>query len=257
MTPLQLATAYSTFANGGTVWQPVASGGHDAERGVRTFDPKVDPKVDMPPEFARPMLTGLAGCGRRPGHRRGRFLGFPLDRFPVAGKTGTAQVTGKQDTALFAAFAPADNPQYAIAVVMEESGFGGTSAVPVARRVFDQLAGVAPPISPRGTRRTRLDHVASVAIGGRGAPCRGAGPASPCGHIDWPPGDDRGAIAAFGVLMVFSATRHPADDPAGLGHNLLPAAPGAFVISASCVMVVRPPSTTGTPGLTPGCSTAA
>ena len=59
-------------------------------------------------------------------------------------KTGTAEVRSKQDTALFAAFAPADNPQYAISVVMEESGFGGTAAVPVARRIFDHLAGVAP-----------------------------------------------------------------------------------------------------------------
>jgi penicillin-binding protein 2 len=59
----------------------------------------------------------------------------------VAGKTGTAQVSGKQDTAVFAAFAPANDPQYVVSVVMEEAGFGGSVAAPVARRVFAGLAG--------------------------------------------------------------------------------------------------------------------
>jgi penicillin-binding protein 2 len=74
----------------------------------------------------------------------GAFAGFPLNRFPVAGKTGTAEVFGKQDTALFSAFAPADNPQYVVTVVMEESGFGAAAAAPVARRVLEGLAGGAP-----------------------------------------------------------------------------------------------------------------
>jgi len=59
----------------------------------------------------------------------------------VAGKTGTAQQTGKQDTALFASYGPADSPQYAMAVVLEEGGFGGTTAAPVARRIWDFLSG--------------------------------------------------------------------------------------------------------------------
>ena len=50
------------------------------------------------------------------------FAGFPLDQFPVAGKTGTAQVDNKSDTAVFAAFGPLPAPQYAISVVLEESG---------------------------------------------------------------------------------------------------------------------------------------
>ena len=40
---------------------------------------------------------------------------------------------------MFASFAPADNPQYAISVVMEEAGFGGTSAAPVARRIYEGI----------------------------------------------------------------------------------------------------------------------
>jgi penicillin-binding protein 2 len=77
------------------------------------------------------------------GTAAGAFAGFPLERMTVAGKTGTAQVARKQDTALFVCFAPAENPQYVVAVVMEESGFGGSVAAPVARRILEKLAGGA------------------------------------------------------------------------------------------------------------------
>jgi penicillin-binding protein 2 len=74
------------------------------------------------------------------------FAGFPLAQFPIAGKTGTAQVPPKQDTALFAAFGPTEDPRYAVSVVMEESGFGAAAAAPVARRIFDQI--LALPLTP-------------------------------------------------------------------------------------------------------------
>src|SRR5690606_41814782 len=48
------------------------------------------------------------------------------------------------DTAVFAAFGPAPAPEYAVAVVMEESGFGGTAAAPVARALFEALSGTTP-----------------------------------------------------------------------------------------------------------------
>ena len=70
------------------------------------------------------------------------FAGFPLDAFPIAGKTGTAQVDNKADTAVFSAFGPVPRAPVPVTVVLEESGFGGTSAAPVARALFDVLAGV-------------------------------------------------------------------------------------------------------------------
>ena len=80
------------------------------------------------------------------------FAGFPLDDFPIAGKTGTAQVDNKADTAVFTAFGPAPAPRYQVSVFLEESGFGGTAAAPVARALFDVLAGVRPllPAGPDG-----------------------------------------------------------------------------------------------------------
>jgi penicillin-binding protein 2 len=139
MTPLQLANTYATFANGGTRFEPKL-GLDEPPRSVGD--------VGLTPAMRQPILDGLKGVvSREEGTAYYAFAGFPNNIFPVAGKTGTAQVANKHDTALFAAFAPADNPQYAIAVVMEQAGFGGSAAAPVARRVFQSIVtqGQAPP----------------------------------------------------------------------------------------------------------------
>jgi penicillin-binding protein 2 len=146
-TPLQMANAYAAFANGGTLYAPhVASAVFDVSHApVRQVSPRMIRKIDLPPAVRDPLLTGFEGVVANPlGTAYGAFNGFPLSKFTVAGKTGTAQVAGKQDSALFCAFAPADNPQYVVAVVMEQSGFGAAAAAPVARRIFEGLAGVAP-----------------------------------------------------------------------------------------------------------------
>ena len=87
------------------------------------FQPEVAGQVDLPPEVREPLYEGLVNVPVS-GTASRAFAGFPLDRYPIAGKTGTAQVDGKSDTAVFAAFGPAPAPEYAVAVVME-SGFGG------------------------------------------------------------------------------------------------------------------------------------
>lgn len=143
LTPLQLANAYATFLNGGTVYAPqVADAVLDAEgRPVRTIEPKVVRRSELPATVRSPLLAGFRGVVADPkGTAFGAFAGFPLDRFPVAGKTGTAEVNGKGDTSLFAAYAPADNPRYVISVVMEEAGLGSSAAAPVARRVLEGVA---------------------------------------------------------------------------------------------------------------------
>ena len=82
----------------------------------------------------------------------GTAYNIKSDIFKIAGKTGTAQVFSiKQDEkydeesvtehlkdhALFIAFAPAKNPQLAIAVIVEHGGHGGSVAAPIARKIFD------------------------------------------------------------------------------------------------------------------------
>jgi len=117
---------------------------------VRRLVPQTLRTVDLPATLRGPILQGLMGVTTDPkGTAAGAFSGFRA--FPVAGKTGTAQVFGKQDTALFVSFAPATDPQYVVAVVMEESGFGGAAAAPVARRIYEGLAGQPPaPVSLSG-----------------------------------------------------------------------------------------------------------
>lgn len=150
VTPIQLANGYGTFANGGTRYAPniaikVTRGGNpDAVK--RTFEPRVNGKVEMAPDQRQSLLDGLIGVTSRSGGTAvGVFAGFPNDTFPVAGKTGTAQVFRKADSAVFSAFGPAPDPRFVVSVIMEESGFGGTSAAPVARKLFDVFAGVNPP----------------------------------------------------------------------------------------------------------------
>jgi penicillin-binding protein 2 len=153
LTPLQLANGYATFANGGTRYQPqvvlrIEPPGRDAA--PIPVDPVVVQQIDLPAEIRDPMLEGFVGVTQR-GTAARAFSGFDHENWPVAGKTGTAQVDGKADTAVFAAFGPATAPQYAISVFMEESGFGGTNAAPVARALFDSLSGAAPlPEAPLG-----------------------------------------------------------------------------------------------------------
>ena len=148
VTPLQLASAYATLGNGGTQWVPqvlreIRKGQTDEV--IFTVQPQASGSVDMQPEWRQAMVEGLVGVTTQEGGTAvGAFSGFPNAGFPVAAKTGTAQVANKAPTALFGAFAPASSPSYAISVLMEESGYGGSAAAPVARRLLDVLSGTVP-----------------------------------------------------------------------------------------------------------------
>jgi penicillin-binding protein 2 len=172
VTPLQLANGYATFANGGKRYSPniataVRTGGTD--RVLRTIDPRLTATIDMPPDVRQALLDGLIGVTTADkGTATSVFRGFPNDTWPVAAKTGTAQVSKKADTAVFAAFGPATDPKYVITVFLEESGFGGVAAAPVARRLFDVLSGavVMPEAPPDGLFVPGDASIASVPTGG-------------------------------------------------------------------------------------------
>jgi penicillin-binding protein 2 len=96
-------------------------------------------------------MEGFTGAVNSPeGTAYGAFRDFP--GWTVAGKTGTAQVQGKTDTALFVGMAPAQGPQFVGSAVLEQSGFGATAAAPVIRRVLQSLAdpAQAPVVGPGG-----------------------------------------------------------------------------------------------------------
>jgi penicillin-binding protein 2 len=147
VTPLQLGNGYATFANGGTRYVPqIALRAQSSATGEVTeeFGSAVAGTVSISPEIRQAEMDGLLGVPRPGGTAARAFAGFDLDAFPVAGKTGTAQVLGKADTAVFSAFGPAPAPRFQVTVVLEESGFGGTASAPVARALFDVLSGAVP-----------------------------------------------------------------------------------------------------------------
>jgi penicillin-binding protein 2 len=144
VTPLQLANAYATFANGGTLYQPrMVEKVVDANgKVISNSSPHILNRVSLPPGISQPIQAGLVGAVTNSrGTAYTAFQGFDTSAFPVAAKTGTAQVDGKQDSALFATYGPVGNARIAVSVVLEQSGFGGTAAAPVARQVLAQVSG--------------------------------------------------------------------------------------------------------------------
>ncbi len=149
VSPLQLANAYATLANGGNVMQPellkavLVPGGDPANPAdvIRVAQPEVIAHVDLPPEMLDPVREGLRGAvASSGGTAYGTFQGFDLVAFPIAGKTGTAEVDNKAESSIFASFAPIDAPRYAVVALLEEAGFGADAAAPVVRRVYEVLA---------------------------------------------------------------------------------------------------------------------
>ena len=139
VTPVQLANLYATLATGGVRHQPrLVDRVVDPTSGrpIVEFRPRRAADEPIAPDTLTPILDGLLGVPVR-GTAATAFAGFPLERFPVAAKTGTAEVQGRVDYALFAGFGPVPEPRYAFAAVIEEGGFGGEAAAPVVRRFLD------------------------------------------------------------------------------------------------------------------------
>ena len=151
VTPLQLARAYAAFANGGTLYKPhvawrILRPDTDLNQPIRssdvleTFQPEVVGTISMSPETRDAIAAGLGGATVGAGTAASAFGGWDMNAFPVAGKTGTAQVVNRADTSLFGAWAPFTNPRIAIAAVMEESGFGAEAAGAAVRRTLEVVA---------------------------------------------------------------------------------------------------------------------
>ena len=149
-TMLQLASATATLANGGMQFKPrVVTATQDALTHAQTQVSAQQPQdLGYKPEHMEVVRNGLVGVVTS-GTSARVFAGAG---YTSAGKTGTAQAVtigqkdkydaGKlseyqRDHALYMAYAPAENPRIALAVVVENAGFGAASAAPIARRVFD------------------------------------------------------------------------------------------------------------------------
>jgi len=139
VTPLQVASSYAGIANGGDVMKPHLMRQVLGGDGRAVLTPKAE--VAFAPKVSDRNLSIMRGALEdvvTDGTAAGAFRGFGE---PVAGKTGTAQVAGKDDYAWFVGYAPANNPKYVVAVAIEQGGHGGSVAAPAARQVLAALLG--------------------------------------------------------------------------------------------------------------------
>jgi penicillin-binding protein 2 len=148
-TPIQLAQATATLANNGVMFRPhLVQYITDTKSGEKTLvEPQPLKKLTLKQEhidFIKKAMVGVnkEGTGAR---------AFAGAEYVAGGKTGTAQVfsykgaehktermqANLRDHGLFIAFAPADNPKIALAVLVENGGFGAQAAAPIARQVLD------------------------------------------------------------------------------------------------------------------------
>jgi penicillin-binding protein 2 len=136
--PLQMAVAYATIANGGTVPRPhVGLQVEDpAGRVLREFEQPPARSVRIDPEWRETILAGLHGAAQSPGGTSyGVFGGFPV---PVAGKTGTAERPPYADQSWYVVLAPYPEPEIVVAVTFEQGGFGADTAAPAALQILSE-----------------------------------------------------------------------------------------------------------------------
>ncbi|WP_421880450.1 penicillin-binding protein 2 [Methylibium sp.] len=149
-TMLQLAAATATLVSGGQRYVPrlVREIEDVATRETRLVSAEALSPLPLQPDHVEVVRKALHGVTQE-GTSTRVFLGAS---YPSGGKTGTAQAVGirqdqkydkskmadyLRDHSLYTAFAPVDNPQVALAVIVENSGFGAEAAAPIARRVLD------------------------------------------------------------------------------------------------------------------------
>ena len=159
VTPMQLAQATATLANNGVAMRPHTVVAMQSPATGRTVNvaPVVQDRIPLKAENIAIVKQGMmdvtlpGGTAASVGANAG---------YSIAAKTGTAQVIGikqnakydsssinerHRDHALFIAYAPADNPTIAMAVIVENGGHGGSAAGPIARKVMDYyLLGKSP-----------------------------------------------------------------------------------------------------------------
>ena len=149
-TMLQLAQATATLANGGLKYKPkIVIATQDAVTRTKQAIPSTAPEnLGFAPENVAIVRNAMVGVTKE-GTSIRSFAGAS---YLSGGKTGTAQAVGigknekydarridehQRDHALYIAFAPADDPKIALAIVVENAGFGSDSAAPITRRIFD------------------------------------------------------------------------------------------------------------------------
>ena len=145
-TPVQLANYAATIANGGTRYKVnlVKSVRSSVDGSiVKEFNPEIIENIDMDDAVQNSVKQGMKKVVDE-GSAAEAFANYGIQ---VGGKTGTAQVGDGSNNAVFIAYAPFENPQIAVSVVLEH-GVRGTNAAQVARDIFDAYFNLNADIAP-------------------------------------------------------------------------------------------------------------
>jgi penicillin-binding protein 2 len=152
VTPLQLANMMAAVANGGKLYRPYVVNKVESVDGTTTreYGPELIRTIELKPDTLTRVRAALADVVSAP-HGTGAAARSSV--VSIAGKTGTAQVVEmkggyvktehlayiNRDHAWFVSYAPVENPQVAIAVLVEHGGHGGDAAAPMAKKVFEKF----------------------------------------------------------------------------------------------------------------------
>lgn len=179
-TPLQLARYAAALGNGGTLPSPhfVRKMVHPQTGEVRR--PDVPPPEHIPIDSAH-FETVKEGMHRVMTDGTGQWVQIP--GIPSAGKTGTAQNPHGEDHSLFILFAPLDDPEIAVAVAIENAGYGATAAAPIASLMAEKY--LTGSIADTWQRRHWIQRLRDSV---RSAPPKGFGPGTP-DSTETPPTD--------------------------------------------------------------------
>ncbi len=133
-TPLQIANFAATIANRGYYKIPHVVKSIEDSTIIQKY--KVDHFVDIDKKYFDPAVEGMYLAVNGPAGATAHIA--KVDGLDICGKTGTAQNPHGKDHSVFMAFAPRENPKIAIAVVIENGGFGATIAAPIARLMIEK-----------------------------------------------------------------------------------------------------------------------
>lgn len=132
-TPLQVANSYAALARGGALMTPVLV----AEKTGQSLQFRTQQKGSLPASAATQEVIRRAMRGVVSDPKGTAAYAFRDSNLSVAAKTGSAEAQGPDSHAWFAAFAPAEQPQVALVVMVESKGLGSEVAAPVARKILD------------------------------------------------------------------------------------------------------------------------
>jgi penicillin-binding protein 2 len=140
VTPLQLARAYSAISNGGTLYEPRVAKAIVAPDGtlLKRIPPKVAGHLDASKASLEYVDQALQGTPKV-GTLYWRFTDFPLDEVHVRGKTGSAEVYGKQSTSWVATY----DENYVVIMMVSQGGTGSGTSGPGVRAIWEALYGVS------------------------------------------------------------------------------------------------------------------